>query len=260
MHIRAGEIDEDEYSRMKLFEWFDEDVVRRKKILVVGAGALGNEVCKNLILSGYENIDIVDMDIIVGANLSRCIFFDRDDAEKGRYKAEVIAKRLRMLRRNAKIKYYVKKIEDMPENFIPSHDIVLGCVDNVEARLHINSNCYLFRLPYVDGATHGQIGKVQVVIPPETSCLECGMNSTHSKILQKRFSCTGKDILYFEPKIPSDINTTSIISAIQVQETLKITHGLENYIKNIFYYDGRRNFSSVFELPINKNCPNHENF
>lgn len=257
MQIKAGEIDEDEYSRLKLFEWFDIEKVKREKILVVGAGALGNEVCKNLVLSGYENVDIVDMDKVVKANLNRCIFFDESDAENRRYKAEVIAKKLRKLKRNAKIRYYVKRIEEMPENFIPSHNIVLGCVDSVESRLHINSNCYLFKIPYIDGATHGQIGKVHVVIPPETSCLECGMNSTHSKILQKRFSCTGRDILYFEPKIASDITTTSIISAIQVQEVLKITHGLRNYIRNIFYYDGRRNFSSIFELPINKKCPNH---
>ena len=65
---------------------------------------------------------------------------------------------------------------------------------------------YHNKIPYVDGATHGQVGKVQVVLPPHTSCLECGMNVTHSKILQLRFSCTGKDIKFFEPKIAADIN------------------------------------------------------
>ena len=257
MEIRARGIDEDKYSRLKLFEWFDIDKVEREKVLVVGAGALGNEVCKNLVLSGYKKIAIVDMDHIVKSNLNRCIFFSYDDAEKGRYKAEVIAEKLRKIEPNVEVKYFTKRIEELGEDFIPSHSLVLGCVDNVAARLHINATCYATGTPYIDGATHGQIGKVQVIIPPPTSCLECSTNKTHAKILQKRFSCTGKDIIYFEPKIAADINTTSIIAAVQVQEALKITHGRDNYIKNIFYYDGSRNFASVLELPINPSCPNH---
>jgi len=255
--IKAGKLDEDKYSRLKLFEWFDINKVEKEKVLVVGAGALGNEVCKNLVLSGYKNITIVDMDIIVKSNLNRCVFFADEDAENGRYKAEVIAEKLKKIEPNVKIEYHVKRIEELPDNFIASHTLVLGCVDNVAARLHVNANCYAGKIPYIDGATHGQIGKVQVIKPPETSCLECGMNTTHAKILQKRFSCTGKDIIYFEPKLAADINTTSIIAAIQVQEALKLTHGRNNYIKNIFYYDGSRNFSSILELPINQKCPNH---
>ncbi len=255
MAIKIGSLDEDKYSRLKLYKWFDLDKVEKQKILVVGAGALGNEVCKNLVLSGYKKITIVDMDRIVKSNLNRCIFFSNKDAENRRYKAEVIAEKLKMIEKDIKVDYYVEEIENL--NLIEKHDIVLGCVDNVKTRLHINANCYYHKIPYIDGATHGQIGKVQVVLPPFTSCLECGINVTHSKILQWRFSCTGQNIKFFEPKISADINTTSIIAAIQVQETLKITHKMNNYIKNIFYYDGARNFADIFELPINPRCPNH---
>jgi len=255
VEIKVGNIDEDKYSRLKLYEWFDLNKVSRAKILVVGAGALGNEVCKNLVLNGYKNITIVDMDKIVKSNLNRCIFFNDEDAERGRYKAEVIAEKLKMFDRKLNINYYTEEIEKL--DIITKHDLVLGCVDNVKARLHINAHCYHNGIPYIDGATHGQVGKVQVVLPPHTSCLECGMNATHSKILQLRFSCTGSDIKFFEPKIAADVNTTSIIAGIQAQEALKLTHGMDNYIKNIFYYDGTRNFADVFELPINPNCPNH---
>jgi len=257
MHIRAGGIDEDKYSRLKLFEWYDVERVKRQKVMVVGAGALGNEVCKNLVLSGYRRLTIVDMDRIVKSNLNRCVFFSDEDAERQRYKAEVIAEKIKEMEKEVEVEYYTKRIEEFPEDFIRKHDLVMGCVDNVAARLHINASCYALRIPYIDGATHGQVGKVQVVMPPETSCLECGMNATHARIMQKRFSCTGKDIHYFEPKIAADINTTSIIAAIQVQEALKITHERDNYIRNVFYFDGSRNFFSTFDLPINPRCPNH---
>jgi molybdopterin/thiamine biosynthesis adenylyltransferase len=257
MHIRAGGIDEDKYSRLKLFEWYDVERVKRQKVMVVGAGALGNEVCKNLVLSGYRRLTIVDMDRIVKSNLNRCVFFSDEDAERQRYKAEVIAEKIKEMEKEVEVEYYTKRIEEFSEDFIRKHDLVMGCIDNVAARLHINASCYALRIPYIDGATHGQVGKVQVVMPPETSCLECGMNATHAKIMQKSFSCTGKDIHYFEPKIAADINTTSIIAAIQVQEALKITHERDNYIRNVFYFDGSRNFFSTLDLPINPRCPNH---
>ncbi|MCD6572468.1 MAG: ThiF family adenylyltransferase [Thermoplasmata archaeon] len=255
--LRIGESDKDMLSRMKLYEWYDERKVKSKKILLVGAGALGNEAAKNLVLSGYKKITIVDMDYVVHSNLSRCIFFRKEDAEKHRYKAKVMAARLSELA-DVSIDFYVDRVQNIDENLMKEYDIILGCLDNIEARLYINARAYHYGIPYIDGATHGMVGKVQVIIPPITPCLQCSMNVTHSKVMEKRFSCTGKDVSYFEPNMPSDINTTSIIAAIQVQEALKITHGMENYIKNIFYFDGSRNFSSILEISINPKCPNHK--
>jgi len=252
--LKVGKTDEDMLARLKLYEWYDESRVKSKKILVAGAGALGNEVAKNLVLSGYTKITIVDMDYVVYSNLSRCIFFRKDDADEKRYKAKILASRLSEINEEVDASYYIDRIQNID---LKEYDLILGCLDNIEARLYINSHSYHYRIPYIDGATHGMIGKVQVIVPPETACLQCGMNITHSKMMEKRFSCTGKNVTYFEPNMPSDINTTSIIAAIQVQEALKLTHGMENYIKNVFYFDGNRNFSSVLQIPINPDCPNH---
>lgn len=256
--VSIDSLNEDKYERSKRLGWFDLDKVQKTKVLIIGAGAIGNETCKNLVLSGYRNISIVDMDYIVRSNLNRCIFFSDIDADKKKPKADIVAEKLKQLDRNVKVKAHVCKIQDLPEDFIGSHDIVLGCLDNIAARLHANSHCYYHKIPYIDGATRGLIGKVQVVLPPETSCLECGMNKTHKKMMDVRMSCTGRKVTFFEPKLAADINTTSIISAVQVQETLKLTHNrMDKMIRNIFYYDGNRNFSDIFELPISEQCSNH---
>ncbi len=256
--LRADRLNEDKWDRTKRIGFLDVDKIQNAKVLMVGVGAIGNEVAKNLILEGFRNISIIDMDYIVRSNLNRCLFFTDLDADKKRLKAEVVAEKMMQMDSEITVDFYTKKIEDMPEDFIPSHDVVLGCLDNVGARLHLNAHSYYNKIPYIDAATLGLVGKVQVVIPPETSCLECGMNKTHMQILEKRFSCTGTDITFFEQKMPAEITTTAIVSAIQVREAAKLVSGQgDKCIRNMFYYDGKRNVADELEIDINPDCPHH---
>jgi len=98
--IRADRLKEDKFERSKRIKWLDLDSIKKAKTLVVGAGAIGNEVCKNLLLSGFENITIVDMDHVERSNLNRCLFFSDLDADKKRLKAEVLAEKLKILEKN----------------------------------------------------------------------------------------------------------------------------------------------------------------
>ena len=256
--LRAGYIDADRFERSKRIGWFDLQAIRRQNVLVVGAGALGNEVAKNLVLSGFSRISLVDMDRVVYSNLNRCIFFSEEDSRRKRFKAAVVARKAMRLDPGARITPHCRRIEELPDGFIPGHSLVLGCLDNIAARLHLNAHTYTRGIPYIDGATLGTVGKVMVVIPPETPCLECGMNRTHMKILEKRFSCTGRDVTFFDPKLAAEITTTSVIAAIQVREALKLACGRRDLsVRNMFYYDAGRNVSDVLQVDLNPGCPHH---
>jgi adenylyltransferase/sulfurtransferase len=71
--------DADRYSRLRLIHWWDQEKLRAASVMVVGAGAIGNEVLKNLALIGVGNIWVVDCDDIEDSNLTRSILFRRDD-------------------------------------------------------------------------------------------------------------------------------------------------------------------------------------
>jgi len=63
--------DEDRYDRQKRVENWDQECISNAKCLVIGAGALGNEVVKNLAQLGIKRIYLVDFDDVVMANLNR---------------------------------------------------------------------------------------------------------------------------------------------------------------------------------------------
>src|SRR5712691_9279383 len=80
---------EGRFARFEAIEWWDQALLKEARILVIGAGALGNEVIKNLALLGVGNLIIVDMDRIELSNLSRSVLFREED--ESQFKAECAA-------------------------------------------------------------------------------------------------------------------------------------------------------------------------
>src|SRR6059058_1419185 len=76
--------DSDRYSRLRLIGWWDQERLRAAKVLVVGAGAIGNEVLKNLALVGIGQVVVIDCDEIEDSNLTRSILFRREDRDKSK--------------------------------------------------------------------------------------------------------------------------------------------------------------------------------
>ncbi len=89
---------DDRFDRLARIEWWDQSRLAAARVLVVGAGALGNEVIKNLSLLGVGHLVIVDRDRIERSNLSRSILFR--PADEGQPKATCAARRRRDLPRD----------------------------------------------------------------------------------------------------------------------------------------------------------------
>ncbi|NLN72199.1 MAG: ThiF family adenylyltransferase [Thermoplasmatales archaeon] len=250
--LRIGGSDNDRHDRMRRIGWIDMESVHSARILVAGAGALGNEAVKNLVLAGFRRIDVADMDDIVVSNLSRCLFF-RDKDVKTVMKSDVVAERASELDPDATVTSMPGRIQDI-KNW--DYDIVLGCLDNISARMHLNSHSYFHRIPYIDGATDGFRGKVHVVLPGGP-CLQCTMNRSHVREMERRFTCTGNSTTYV-PRMAADITTTAVIAAMQVREALKIVSGREDMcLKHVAYYNGESCEMFTAEASVDPECANH---
>src|SRR5262245_35713927 len=104
--------DLDRYNRLRLISWWRQDRLRAARVLVVGAGALGNEVVKNLALVGLGTIYLIDYDLVEPSNLSRSVLFRSEDG--GQPKAAIAARRARELSREiATITRHAGRVTDL---------------------------------------------------------------------------------------------------------------------------------------------------
>ena len=250
--ISVGSADQDRHDRQRRIDWMDMDGIQKSRILVAGAGALGNEVVKNLVLAGFRRIDVIDMDDIVVSNLSRCLFFRDSDVKSG-MKSEIVARRASELDPDVGIRPIVGKVQDLEDW---DYDMILGCLDNILARMHLNASACSFGIPYIDGATDGMMGKLQVVLPGKP-CLQCASNRSHARALERRFTCTGNGSM-FVPHTASDITTTAVIAAMEVREAMKVASGRQDLCsEGVTYYDGTAGTVFSLELDRDPDCPNH---
>lgn len=246
-------VDDDVFDRQKRIQGWNQAKVSNARILVVGAGALGNEVVKLLMQLGAGNATIVDHDSIVKANLNRCVFFSEKDAEEKALKAEVLAREAKKINPRANLKAVTKMIELMPEGFFDNFDFAFGCLDNLAARMHLNAQTYS-RMPFIDGGINGFNGRVQTIRSP-SPCLECGFSKADYKILWKKYSCVGETLDFLDPKMPALSTSASITASLQVNEFLKLLHDVGETLEGKFlFYDGLKGEFKTLALEKKKNC------
>lgn len=260
IELTKSDFEENRYSRLELIPWWNQELLHNSTVMVVGAGAIGNELIKNLALLGVGKIVIVDMDKIEQTNLTRSILYRMKDV--GEYKSQAAAEAAMEINPDVKaICLNQNIVTDIGLGVFRSMDIVLGGLDNREARLAINQSCYKVNKPWIDGAIEVLNGFARVFVPPGP-CYECTMTETDWKLINKRKSCallTHDEML--EGKTPTTPTSSSIIAGVQVQEMLKILHNdrnLPTLAGKGYVFNGLTHDSFVVEYQLKDDCMSHD--
>ncbi len=250
----------DRLGTFQLISWWEREKVQNARVMVVGAGALGNEVIKNLVLMGVGYIYIVDFDNIELANLSRSILYRESDS--GRKKAEVAAARAKEINMNVHVQYLQGDVTtDIGLGVFRRMDVIIGCLDNREARLAVNRFAYWINKPWVDGAIQEFLGLARVFVPGQGACFECTLTEQARRDLSIRYSCpllARENILL--GKVPTTPTIASIIGAIQAQEALKIIHGKPVEAGKVMHFNGMTNEMHTTRYTPVEDCESHWNY
>jgi molybdopterin/thiamine biosynthesis adenylyltransferase len=248
---------EDRYSRLRLIPWWEQEKIHAARVLVIGAGALGNEILKNMALLGFLHVVVVDLDRIEVTNLSRAILFRTADI--GNSKADTVAAAYRELLPEAMVQPLTANIvRECGLGLFAWADLILAGLDNREARLWINRAAWKTNRPWIDGAIEGINGVARAFLPGKAPCYECTLGEIDWAILERRMSC---NLLLHEANTEGRVATTptisSIIAGIQVQEAVKLLHGMPTLAGKGYIFEGLQHTSYVVDYTENPECLSH---
>ncbi len=252
--------DSDRYSRLRLIGWWDQDKIRAAKVLVVGAGAIGNEVLKNLALLGVGRIWVIDLDEIEDSNLTRSVLFRHEDC--GKSKAIAAAEEVVNINPDVKITpIHGNVITDIGLGLFRDVDVVIGALDNREARLWVNRSCWKVSRPWIDGGIQEISGVAKVFVPPDGACYECAMTENDYRLINLRYSCPllkREDLM--AGKVPTAPTIASMIGGLQVQEALKLIHGLPVDSGTALVWNGQANNFYKTAYQRKEDCLSHDTY
>lgn len=250
-----------------LLSWFKKEKVKNARVLVAGAGALGNEVVKNLALFGIGHIYVCDFDQIEISNLTRSVLFREEDAYNHAYKAEIVAKRAKEINPQIEVTPIVGNLfSEVGFGLYKAVDVIIGCLDSRIARYQLNRLSMRAGKTWIDGSIENLTGVVKVYTPG-VSCYECGLSREEFNNIMLRTGCA--DVVRTQTsagRIATTPISASIIGAMQVQEAMKVIHTEEGrpvpfktLSGKMWRFEGMTNVVNVYKYSSWKNnCPAHE--
>jgi molybdopterin/thiamine biosynthesis adenylyltransferase len=237
--------------------------IRKASVLLAGAGAIGNEVAKNLAMLGVGKLFIIDRDRVELSNVSRMIFFQPSDL--GKNKAEVLARNIQRKYPFVETLAFRGDLERLPLKFYLDSDVLVSGLDNAVSRIYLAQICRKYSIPMVDGGITGLSARVHSYIPPNDACPICIFPpNQYSQIVGLRNPC---DAPIEQETVPSLATSISLVSSIMSQETIKVILGLKEYLDNakwpeksgqplrsVLFVDLKNNRYTTLELKRGEKC------
>lgn len=173
-------VDRERYDRnTRLFTEQGQAALQDTTVAVVGVGGLGNMAAVELARLGIGTLTLVDPDTVERSNLPRLLGATEGDI--GEHKVDVLHHRVFQANPDVDITAVSTTVEATP-NALADADVILGCVDQVSARLYLNEYAVKYLTPYIDAGTridttdgqvNGMNAYLQTIAPGATACFDC---------------------------------------------------------------------------------------
>jgi len=249
----------DRYARHRAIEGFSQEDIQASRIAVIGAGAIGNEVVKNLCLLGVGTVDVYDFDTVEIHNLTRSVLLR--EADVGRSKAASVAERAGELDPAVLVNAFEGDVwQTLRFPALSRYRCVIGALDNFEARLRVNQLCWIAGVDWVNAAIDSRYVTVEAfpfsapvggadVSPP--ACYECGLPPSVYERIAERYSCGGLQRAAARQRIvPTTAITASLAGAQAVNQALR-----PRAFGRRWLFDSHSGLATVAALTRSSACP-----
>jgi molybdopterin/thiamine biosynthesis adenylyltransferase len=253
-------MDRARYLRQQGVEGLRVERLQSLHVAVVGAGAVGNEVVKNLVLMGVGAIDVHDFDRVEIHNLTRSVFLR--EADVGASKASALVARAAQVDPNVRLRAIEGDLwRTLTLGELARRDVVVCAVDNLEARMRLSQLCLLAGVDLVNAgidSRHAGVELFRFASPAPCACFECHLPASAYRKVAERYSCGWlRRALLAEDKIATTAITASVAGALAVQAALGVggePGAAAGVASQRTLFDTRTGASTVAALAPNPDC------
>ena len=190
---------------MDFFTLPQAEQIRRTKVAVVGAGALGQMAAHQLVRSGFEKLILIDKDILEYSNFNRQLY--AADSTVNQSKVAVLKTKLLDIHSQIDVKTHETFLnESNGKALVSEADIVVDCVDDIETKIYLEKLMTEINVPLVHGAVEGWYGQVTTILPGD-------------RVLERLYMHRKKQ------EVTALMLTISAVTALQVAEVIKLATG-----------------------------------
>ncbi|CAJ59524.1 MULTISPECIES: ThiF family adenylyltransferase [Frankia] len=205
--------------------WWDRSTVHLARVAVVGVGALGNEILKNLALLDFRQVTIIDRDTVERSNLSRSVLFRprHEGQPKVTAAADTLADLNPALRVDA---LHADVVHETGLGHLRGQDVILAGLDSRRVRWWLNRTARALGVPWVEGATQGPHGHAMAFLPGAGPCYECTFTDQDWRALDDVASCRQLALdAAVRGRVATSPTAASIVAAAQVHLAMDLLHG-----------------------------------
>ena len=180
------------------------DLLRTKRVLVVGCGGLGGYIADMLARIGVGNLRLVDGDVFEVTNLNRQLLCEISLLGKSKAQAAVD----RICRVNPDVAAEVAEVfltEENAAELLRGCDIAIDALDNVSARRILAAACEEAGIPYIYGAIQGWIAQAAISMPGD---------GLIRKLFPEEIRIRDKSVLSFTPALCASMQTALCVKLL----------------------------------------------
>lgn len=246
----------EKYSRQILFAPFGAKAQERlltASAVLVGCGALGTAQAGLLARAGLGRLRIIDRDFVEPSNLQRQTLFEEADAREALPKAVAAERRLRAINSDVQVESVVADLTPHnAEELLRGFPVILDGTDNFETRFLLNDAAIHFGVPWVYGAVVASYGLTMTVLPGETACLACLLESEEAKRIPGGALGGSEDTCDTVGVLGTAVG---VIASIQAAEAMKLLAGLRDALHGrLISFDVWSGRSQAVRVARNGHC------